>query len=127
MLFRSPAVEPERERVRDRGRGRGALGQAPRAHGHVVGLAVVLDDLSGRLGAQQREQRRDLLTVTRLAETPLTLGNVTDGKKSLRSIFTMTFEPIWREALVKIERPPMNPCAAPWTGSRSAISRRIQR
>ena len=49
----------------------------------------MLHDLARRLGAEQRQQRRDLLAVARpCGRCPCTRGSVTVGKKSLMSIFT---------------------------------------
>jgi hypothetical protein len=48
-----PAVEPQAEGVGQGWAGWGALGQAARAEGDVVGLALGLDDFAGGLGADQ--------------------------------------------------------------------------
>ena len=66
-----PAVEAEAERVGQRRARRAPLGQAARAERDVVRLALQLDDLARRLGADQRQQRGDLLAVAGLAEDPL--------------------------------------------------------
>ena len=45
-------------------------------------------------------------------KTPLTRGSDTVGKKSLRSRFTSTSAPTCGRALLTIDRPTRNPCAA---------------
>src|SRR5262249_15499128 len=62
------AIEPEAEGVGERRAGGRALREAAGAERDVVLLALVLHDLAGSLGADQRHERGDLIAISGAAE-----------------------------------------------------------